>query len=154
MSGFNSVQEILEFAIAREAEANQFYRTLANRVENAAISEIILEFAKEELEHKAKLELEVFKRGKSLKETSNVVGINIDDYVVGSGGLDLVNMEYTELLLLAIKKEERAFRLYVALAGISTDKESQEVLMDMAMEEAGHKILFEIEYNDMIPKHK
>ena len=154
MGGFNSVEEILEFAIAREAEANQFYRTLTNLVENPAVSEIILEFAKEELEHKAKLELEVFKRGKSLKETSNVVDININDYVVDSGGVDLLNMEYTDLLLLAIKKEERAFRLYVALAGMANDQESQEVLMAMAMEEAGHKILFEIEYNDMIPKHR
>jgi rubrerythrin len=154
MVGLNSVQEILEFAIAREAEANQFYRILANRVENPAISEIILEFAKEELEHKAKLELEVFKRGKSLKETANVIDINIEDYVVDPGDVDFLNMEYTELLLLAIQKEERSFRLYVALAGMTNDKGSQEVLMTMAMEEAGHKILFEIEYNDMIPKHR
>ncbi|MHC4214298.1 MAG: ferritin family protein [Planctomycetota bacterium] len=154
MAGLNSVQEILEFAIAREAEAYQFYRTLANRVENPAISEIILEFAKEELEHKAKLELEVFKSGKSLKETSNVVDINIEDYLVDSGDVDVMNIEYTDLLMLAIKKEDRAFRLYVALSGMANDNESQEVLMSMAMEEAAHKILFEIEYNDMIPKHR
>ncbi len=154
MAGLNSVEEILEFAIAREAEAYLFYRILANRVENPAISEIVLEFAKEELEHKSKLELEVFKRGKSLKEAPNAVDINIEDYVVDSGDLDLLNMEYTDLLLLSIKKEEKAFRLYVALAGMANDKESKEVLMAMAMEEAGHKILFEIEYNDMIPKHQ
>lgn len=154
MAGLNSVQEILEFAIAREAEAYQFYRTLANRVENPAISEIILEFSKEELEHKAKLELEVFKSGKSLKETANVVDINIEDYLADSGVVDILNMEYTDLLMLAIKKEDRAFRLYVALSGMASDNELQEVLMSMAMEEAGHKILFEIEYNDMIPKHR
>ena len=64
MGEFGSIDEILEFAIAREVEANELYTVLANRVENPAMAELILEFAREELEHKAKLELEVIKRGK------------------------------------------------------------------------------------------
>ena len=49
MGEFDSVDEVLEFAIAREIEANEFYKVLSGRVENRAMRELILEFAKEEL---------------------------------------------------------------------------------------------------------
>jgi len=151
MAGFDSVDEILEFAIAREIEANEFYRFLANCVENPAMGELILDFAAEELEHKAKLELELLKRGRVVTEPENLADFDIANYKVDAG--DYSHMDYPELLGLAIRKEDTAFRLYVVLAGMASDTESQEVLMALAQEESRHKILFETEYDEMARKH-
>jgi len=158
MGEFGSVDEILEFAIAREVEANEFYMVLAGRVENPAMRELILEFAKEELEHKAKLELEVMKRGQVVVEAERedkakeLADFRIADYIVDVG--DWLYMDYVDLLLLAMKKEEVSFRLYVDLAGMVNDEDSHEVLLSLAEEEARHKIRFEIEYDETVLKGK
>lgn len=158
MSEINSVDEILEFAISREVEANEFYTVLADRVRNPAMAELLLEFAKEELEHKAKLELEVMKRGKVVTEAEReaeakkLAGFKMADYMVDVG--DQLDMDYEDLLLLAMKKEKVSFRLYVDLAAMVNDEESHEALMSLAEEEARHKVQCEIEYDEMVLKKK
>jgi len=151
MGGFSSVDEILEFAIAKEVEANKFYTVLADRVENPAMSELILEFAKEELEHKAKLELELMKAGRVVAKAEKLADFDINDYILVDVG-DPARMDYGDLLLAAMEKEKASFKLYVVLAGMAEDEESQQVLVSLAEEEARHKMLFEIEYDEMAPK--
>jgi rubrerythrin len=56
MGEFGSVDEVLEFAIDREIEANQLYMDLAGLTKNQAMRKVFEDFAKEELGHKAKLE--------------------------------------------------------------------------------------------------
>jgi rubrerythrin len=56
MGKFGSIDEVLEFAIDREIEANQLYMDLAQRTENVAMRKVFENFAKEELGHKANLE--------------------------------------------------------------------------------------------------
>ncbi len=53
---FNDVGEVLDYAIAREVEAYEFYRDLATRVKAAKLREVLLGFAAEEVEHKVLLE--------------------------------------------------------------------------------------------------
>ena len=146
MGGFSSIDEILEFAIAREVEAHAFYMSLADRVDNPAMGELILEFAKEELQHKANLELEVMKSGKVVVEPEKLTDFDISNYL---GDIEYrPDMDYKDLLLLAIDKEKMAFRLYVVLAGMAEDKDVHNCLISLAEEEARHKALFEIEYNE------
>ncbi len=57
----DSYEEVLEFAIDREIDANQFYLALASRVDNKETRDLFEELAQEELEHKAQLELELMK---------------------------------------------------------------------------------------------
>jgi len=158
MGEFGSVNEILQFAIAREVEANEFYTALADRVESPAMAELILEFAKEELEHKAKLELEVMKRGEvtpklqAEAEKKKLDDFKMADYIADVG--DSLDVDYEDLLLFAIKKEKISFRLYADLAGVVADEELHETLLSLAEEEAGHKARFEIEYNEEVLKQK
>jgi len=56
-------------------------------------------------------------------------------------------MNYKELLVFAIKKEETSVRLYSDLANIVGDEESHEVLLELADEEDLHRLRVEIEYN-------
>jgi len=142
MDRIDSVDEILEYAIAREVEANQLYTYMAKRMENPEMSKVCEEFAKEELEHKAKLELEVMKRGEV------VSGFDISDYMMDIG--NEMEMDYEELLVFAIKKEELSVSLYTDLAAVVKDKESRETLLSLAQEETEHKLRFETEYRSLL----
>jgi len=141
----DSIDEILEFAIAREVEANQLYTYMAERIKNPEMRKICEELAKEELEHKATLELEVMKRGEV------VSGICISDYTTDAG--DEIDMDYEELLIFAIKKEDISVKLYTDLAAIVKDKESREVLLSLAEEETEHKQRFEVEYDNLLKEN-
>jgi rubrerythrin len=158
MGDFDSFNEILEFAIFREEEANEFYKTLAGRVANPAMAELILEFAKDEQEHKAKLELELMKRGTVVaeaqrdQEARELSGFDMAGYIVEDGGA--LEMSYEDLLVLGMKKEKASFRLYVELAAIVKDAEFRETLFSLAEEEAKHKVQLEIDYDDYLLKKK
>ena len=148
MGDFDSVDEILEFAIVREVEANEFYMDLSRRLESPAMRELVLEFAKEELEHKAKLELELMKEGIVVTAAEKVAEFEISDYMPDVELSD--DMSYKDLLILAAKKERRALRLYTDLAAIIENTDSRETLLSLAVEEAKHEARFEIEYDEVL----
>ncbi len=74
-----------------------------------------------------------------------VADFNISNYVMQGG--EPIEMDYEDLLVFAIKKEDKSINLYSDLAKIVKDKESREVLLSLAEEEAKHKARFEIEYD-------
>ena len=148
MSKVSSTQEILEFAIAKEAEAHHFYMALAGRVDNRGMGKVLEELAEEELEHKRKLELEMMKLGKTVS-TKLQAARPAGDYILADESVTL-DMDFKDILLLAMEKEEAAFRIYVNLAGTIADEQSQEVLLALAQEEVRHKLRFEAEYDAML----
>ena len=141
METIDSIDEILEFAIAREVEANQLYVYMAGRIKNSEMHQVCEDFAKEELEHKAKLELEVMKGGKV------VSSLNMSNYMMDVGSE--IDMSYEKLLIFAIKKEQTSIDLYTDLAAIVRDKNSRETLLALAKEETEHKHRFETEYQSL-----
>lgn len=145
MTEVNPDDKILEFAIAREVEASNFYMALAERVASPEIRKVFEDLAEEELEHKAKLELEVMKTGKVLSVPEKVT-IPEHDYIV-SDDQSLLDMDYKDILLLGMEKEEASFRTYVNLVAQAKDVESSELLLALAEEEVKHKIRFETEYD-------
>ena len=145
-------EEILQFAIAREVEANQFYLALAGRVKDKQMRKIFEDLADEELEHKAKLELEVMKSGRVLP-TEKKVTIPEHEYIVSDDEQPL-DMDYKDMLMLGMEKEESAFRTYINLIPDVEDEESREVLLALAEEEVRHKIRFETEYDMLLKKSK
>ncbi len=148
MSKVSSNQEILEFAIAKEVEAHHFYMALAGRVDNRGMGKVLEDLAEEELEHKRKLELEITKLGKTVP-TGLQAGRPSKDYILADEGA-VLDMDYKDVLLLAMEKEEASFRIYVNLIGTIEDEQSQEVLMAMAQEEVRHKLRFEAEYDALL----
>jgi rubrerythrin len=147
MSDLNSVNEILDFAIAEEQKAADLYQGLAQQMGKPALAEIFVGFAKEELGHKSKLE--AVKDGKKLlSSASKVADLKIGDYLVDvelSGDID-----YQKALTIAMKKEKAAFRLYSDLAAQTDDASIKDLLLGLAQEEAKHKLRFEVEYDDFI----
>ena len=132
--------EILEMAVAREVDANRFYLVLAERVENPRIRQVFEELAAEELEHKANIELEIMKTGRVVNTDKTPAGFKNDstDYVPPE-----IEMDYKDILLMGMQKEDASFRLYVDLAGMTSDAHSKEIFLALAQEEAGHKLRFQ-----------
>jgi rubrerythrin len=151
MSQIEPDSEVLEFAIFREVEAYHFYMALAKVVDNLEMHKVLEDFANEELEHKAKLELEVLKMGRVLPAEKELPALSRDNYIISNTN-SLLNMDYKDILLLAIEKEEASFRTYVNLASHATDQESRDILLTIAEEEVKHKYRFEIEYDMLMKK--
>ena len=149
MVEFESDDEILELAIAREEDASQFYLALVARTTSEQMQKVFEELAQEELEHKAKLELEVMKSGRVVTATKDVdSGF---ERAIEFNEADL-NMDYRDVLIMAMQKEESSFRLYVDLAARVTDDNARETLLALAEEEVKHKLRFETEY-DMLRRN-
>lgn len=145
-------RESLEFAIAREIEANRFYLAIAERVADPEIRKVIEGLAEEELEHKAKLEMEVMKLGGTINTDIDTTPVDYSRYIISNVDAPL-DMDYKDVLLLAMEKEEASFRTYVNLIAMAKEKESREVLFGLAEEEVRHKLRFQTEY-DLITKKK
>jgi rubrerythrin len=136
--------EILELAIAREVDANRFYMSLAARTQKPHIRRIFEELAAEELEHKAKLEFELIKTGRVVNTSEEIPGLNDDQ--PDSAAPDFV-IDFKDILLIGIQKEEASVRLYTDMAGMVTDAESKRMLLALAAEEVKHKDRFQAGFN-------
>ncbi|KPK41836.1 MAG: hypothetical protein AMJ65_08715 [Phycisphaerae bacterium SG8_4] len=140
---------VLEFALSKEVEAYHFYMAVARRVDNERIREVFEELAAEELEHKAKLELELMKTGKVVPDGYESASGPDSDYIVDEDNA-LLDMDYRDMLLLAMEKEKAAFRTYVSLMAQTRDEQTQELLLALAEEEVKHKLRFETEYDVLL----
>jgi rubrerythrin len=118
-------------------------------VEDPKMRNVFEVLAEEELEHKAKLELEVLKLGRTVT-TELKPGRSTDEYILHDRDVELLDIDYKDMLQLAIAKEDAAFRIYVNMAGIASDEESREVLLSLAQQEVGHKLRFEAEYDALL----
>lgn len=143
MRNFRSIQDILNYVIKQEVQANDFYKKLAPMVKKPEVRKTIENFALDEYQHK--LHLEGIRDG-LVDFTDNEVG---DLELAGS--VDEVtphaNMTYKELLAFAIKKEDKAHRIYTQLAQCAKQKNVKELFTRLAHEEAQHRLGLELEYD-------
>ena len=145
--GFANVDEILDYAIAREEEAAALYTDLAWRVERPGMRAAFLEFAKEEQGHK--LHLESIKAGQLPALTvREVQGLGIAESLDAPEASD--TMTYAESLAFVIKAEQAAHELYTSLAEATDDPNLAAVFSALASEEAKHKRRFELEYDEVV----
>ena len=149
MPSGNAVDEILNFAISREEESRDFYRDLAGKMDNPSMSKVFEDFSAQEESHRIKLE-EV-KQGKNFKARPEIIAdLKIADYIVEdfrSG-----EMNYQQALILAMKREKKAFQLYTNLAEAAVLETIQNLFSYLAQEEAKHKLMIEIEYDEHVLK--
>jgi rubrerythrin len=152
MQNLETDNEVLEFAIAREVDAYNLFTILAKRVDNVAVRKTLEELAQEELGHKEKLELELIKRGVVVKDHGTIPSGESDSLIVSESD-QIAAMSLADLLHWAAKKERFAYRLYVDLAALAKDKDSHDILIDLAAEEVKHQTRFEKEYDDLMHLH-
>lgn len=147
MDEFETDDEIMELAIAREEDANKFFLALAARVKNPEMRKVFEDLAAEELEHKARLELEIMKKGRVVTATKK---LELEEEADTEVVREMLDMDYKDMLLMGMQKEESSFRLYVDLAARVSGEDSYETLLALAEEEVKHKMRFEIEYDNLM----
>ncbi len=145
----DSVDKILDYAIDKEQDAADFYNALSGKMKQQYMKDIFSGFAKEELGHKAKLQ--GVKEGKILAASEK----KILDLKIGDNLSEIemsAELDYQEALILAMKAEKAAFKLYNDLSEATDDAGAKSLLLGLANEEAKHKLRFEVEYDDVILK--
>jgi len=145
MTKFESIDDVLDFAISREIEAQAFYLKLADIVETPEMAKVFSDLASEELEHKAKLQ--AVKAGQITIDEEKVGNLGITDHVKSVEPYS--KMSYVDMLVVGMKKEEISRKLYSDLAELTQMQELKDIFLKLAQEESEHKLRFEIEYDLM-----
>jgi len=150
MRYFDSIEEILDFAIEQEQVAIDFYSGLAKTTNRKDLKQIFLDFVKEEMGHKIKLQ-KIKNEGVFGGEVNQeVLDLKISDYLVNVKAS--ADMSYQDALIVAMKREKAAFKLYNSLAAMAPNEELSKIFKNLAFEEANHKLQFETEYDEHILK--
>ena len=148
---FNNLTEIIDFAISKEIEAEEFYLSLSEQESFAGKKQMFLEYAAEEKKHQKLLEdLKAGKMGEDLDEYKFewITDIKRSNYVHEIEYKP--GMAYQEILLFACKREEKALALYNELQAKAETKEAKNIFKVLCQEEARHKLVLETMYDDFM----
>ncbi len=139
--------EIIDFAIAREKEAITFYRDLQKEVKFDAQKDLLKSFEDMEQGHVDILE--------NIRNTTfdNIKVPEVDDLKISNYVVDMEpapDMTYQDIIIMAMKREEAANKLYTAMAEKVGNEEIKKLFQKLASEEAKHKLHFEKIYDKEI----
>ena len=142
----DSWDEILKFAIRKEADAAAFYKMAADR-SSPGVKKTFKELAKTEERHKKKLEkFDLKKMGQVQLKKTRGLGMSemMEDVPFSS------EMSYADLLRMAIKNEEKSQRLYLSTEKRVAEPSLKKLLLILAQEESTHKEKLEKIYDKEI----
>jgi rubrerythrin len=150
---FKNLEDIIAFAVEKEKEAAEFYDTASLEEGMSGKKDMLREFAAEERKHQRMLEkfsTEGIDQGLDEYKLKWITDIKRSDYV------DDIEyrkgMPYNELLLLAMKREEKALKLYNTLLEQTEEPDAQKMFKILCQEEAKHKLTLETMYDDFMAK--
>jgi rubrerythrin len=150
---FENLAAILDFAIEKEIEAAEFYTDISKQEAFSGTRKMFEEFANEERKHQTMLEEFKTKGVTASMQDYNfkwITDIKRSNYVV-----DLAyhpGMGYNEILMLAMKREEKALKLYNDFLEQVDSAESKTLFKILCQEEAKHKLALETMYDDYMAK--
>ncbi len=146
---FGSIDDILEFAIDGEKQAVEFYTSLAKQATRASLKKIFEQFAKEEEKHVVLLSNMAGNKEKiDSYEFKKVTDLKISDYMVEIEYEE--GMPMPEILKIAMKREEKATKLYTMLSEQTDNETGKKVFLILAQEEMKHKLALETMYDDYL----
>lgn len=141
--------EILNFAVEREQEAVRFYQELQKMAQFKEQQSLLSEFENIERSHIVMVE----NIRKNVLENidaplPDIENLAISDYLIDVEPSE--NMTYQDILIVAMKREEKAQKLYSDLADKTVDRETKKLFSKLASEESKHKLYFEKLYDEVI----
>jgi len=146
---FENLAAVLDFAIEKEKEAAEFYAHISREEAFSGAAKMFEEFAQEERKHQRLLE-DFKARGLSVSikdyQFKWITDIKRSNYVV-----DIEyrrGMGYNDILMLAMKREEKALQLYNDFLDKADSEESRTLFKMLCQEEAKHKLALETMYDD------
>jgi len=144
---FESFEAIISYAIEKEKEAAAFYEEAGRQEKFSGAKETFQSFAKEEKKHQDMLEnfseenIEYYKIEKipDLKRSDYLVDM---EYEPGMG--------YSDVLRLAMKREEKAVKFYTDYSEKAGKQEHKKLFQILAQEESKHKLKLETLLDDYL----
>lgn len=144
---FNSVNDIVDYAIEKEIEAAEFYEKAAETIELVGARGVLKEYAAEERKHEQILrDLKANKARIEAYQFEKIQDIRRSDFLVEMTYRP--DMNYEDLMRLAMKREEKANQLYLTLAKATDSEEHARFFTMLAQEELKHKNSLEKLYDD------
>ena len=144
---FGSFEELVTYAIEKEKEAAAFYEEVARQEIFSGSKEMLAGFANEERKHQKMLEGILSDKGKlsdykfewipDLKRSNYLVDMKYEK-----------GMHYKDILLIAMKREEKALKFYNDVASENKNEEYVKMFKILAQEEAKHKLGLEKLYDN------
>ncbi|MBN2242907.1 MAG: ferritin family protein [Acidobacteria bacterium] len=133
----DSFDSIMIEAVAREVASRDFYRAAATKVKDPGARAILRELAKDEEEHRVRLEAfrsnpEARLEFEKIPEDSRIG--EPEETVTLSFG-----MSPEDVFRLALKEEQRAMEIYQDLAERCENGEFRKLYLELAAMERGHK---------------
>jgi rubrerythrin len=150
---FENLDAIINFAVEKEKEAAEFYTDISREEIFSGARKMFEEFAGEERKHERLLE--AFKK-EGISDAMRkyklkwITDLKRSDYVV-----DLQyekGMAYHEILMLAMKREEKALALYNDFLKQADSQDAKKLFKVLCQEEAKHKLKLETLYDDYMAK--
>jgi len=139
--------EILDFAIEKEKEAVKFYQDLQNHPVFSGTQEFLKELEKAEEGHIRMIQ-NIKKKDRSELKIPQVQDLKLSHYLIPQ---DIEqDMSYENILITAMKREERSIRLYSDLKERSADQTLNRLFTKLIAEEKQHKFKFERLYDDEV----
>jgi rubrerythrin len=146
---FKNLDALIAFAIEREKDAAEFYEENSESEMMSGKRQMLKEFAAEERKHQRLLENFL---ATGIAENIGeyqfkwITNIKRSDYVEAM--VYKPGMAYNELLMLAMKREEAALKLYNELLDKADNDSAQTLFKMLCQEEAKHKLALETMYDD------
>jgi rubrerythrin len=143
----NTLDDILDFALEREDASYRLYLNAAKISTNTSARKIFEELADQEKGHK-RLLLNLDKEKISNYTFRKVPDLGISEYLVDIAYHD--SMTYQEILIYAMKNEEKAARFYLEAENMTDDPDLKMLLQMLANEEQKHKFRLESLYEEKV----
>jgi rubrerythrin len=141
------MDDMLDLALEREDAAYRLYLNAAKKTTNPSAKKIFDELAAQEAGHK-KLILNLDKQKIAGYTFTQVPDLGISEYLVNIPYHD--SMTYQEILIYAMKSEEKSCRFYLEAEKMTDDPELKKLLLMLANEEQKHKFRLETLYEDKV----
>ncbi|MBN1471262.1 MAG: ferritin family protein [Syntrophaceae bacterium] len=148
MLQFQTLDDILDFAIVQEIAAQEFYTKLSHETPSNDMQLFYRTLAEEEQTHEKELR-------KLKRRRFDLVAPDLSE-LQKSGYLDALpispEMSLKDVLLYALKKERSAKMLYGVMADNMKQKDLVDLFKTLADQEAKHADFFRKEYDDVCAK--
>lgn len=140
---------IIDFAVDREKEAVEFYKDLQKKTKFSGMIEMLKELETMEKGHITALG-KVREKGLEKVEINKVKDLHISDYLADIEPTP--KMDYQNILIVAMKREQKSKELYEDLAKRFSGTEIEKLLLKIAADETEHKLKFEKLYDEHVLK--
>ena len=146
MERYNSIDEVLNFAIEQEESEVDFYNELADKMSLPKVEQLFRDIAIEKQNHILKLEAIRISGNFDHNSYDQIKELKTDHYIAD---VDYSNEDPNlhDALIMAMEKEKATFRFYWDIAERVTSPDLQDLFYMLALHEAKQKVKMEIQFD-------